>query len=287
MRIKKIHIAILLITLSLLVCAGFLYYYFFIKLDSNWVFWRKSGEKIDWNEITYDDDFFPSDETETYGQYGEWSFKKFRPVYAGYGTLDGLNYLIGKYLDDNGREKKVYILVSGDNIVDYPYADNDFVTFYNAYFKENVAVRGTEADVSLEEPAEGFSYDGTESFAFIQKEYSYQCPDFVYLTDEQIAQYVEDGSAGDYVVSKDNYDTYCNLYSMFYTYGYNNVLNSFDDVVSKLEVGDQFTVTYLETDKTFDECKYNYQYAEKLICAVENLNEVYDTYMVGIYIELD
>lgn len=285
MRIKKIHIIILLITLSLLVCAGFLYYYFFIKLDSNWVFWRKSGERIDWNEITYDDDFFPSDETETYGQYGEWSFKKFRPVYAGYGTLDGLNYLIGKYLDDNGKEKKVYILVSGDSIVDYPYADQDDLELYNWFIKEKVIVKG-EA-VTFDGPLDEITNSIEDEYIEIPSDYTYQCPDFVWLTDDQISQYVENGVAGGHYVSQTNFDTYCNEYEMFFDLNSPYTFETFDEFVSNIQIGDQFTVTYLETDKTFDECKYEYSGAEKLICAVENLNEIYDIYMVAIYIELD
>ena len=286
MKIKKIYVYIAAIVIALTACVGSLYYYFFVKLDTNWVFWRNNGEKIEWEEIAYDEDFTPEDETEYYGQYSEWAFKKIKPVYAGYGsTNDGLNYLIGKYLDENGKEKKVYILVSGDGIVDYPYADSDVSLEYDEYFKKGILVRlaGEYPDFS----STTFTYTDTDEFLNVSDEYTNECPDFVWLTDEQISQYVENGVFSGHYVSQTNFDIYCNEYEMFVSMYSNNVSYSFDKLVSQLKAGQQFTVTYLETDKTFDECKYEYSGAEKLICAVENLNEVYDTYMVAIYIELD
>ena len=289
MNKKKLYIYIAAIVVALIACGGGLYYYFFVKLDSSWVFWRNSGEKISWDDIDYDDDFFPSDETEVYGQFSEWSFKKFKPVYAGYGTTsDGLNYLIGKYLDEDGRERRTYILVSGDGIVDYPYADTDHLTFYNEYFKNKVAVRDNETE--LTEPEDGFTYDEEDTFRLISSDYSFQCPDFVWLTEDEVDEYVDmkdgDNYSGSFVSNK-NYSTYCNSYSMFYTNGYISILQSFDDVVSKLETGDQFSVTYLETDLSFEDCKYEYEYSQKIMCSIQSLNETYDSYMVGIYIELE
>jgi len=93
------------------------------------MFWE-DGESIAWDDIEYDDDFFPTDTVEVYGEYGEWKFKEFKPIYAGYGTTDdGLDYLIGKYLDEDGKEQTVNVLVSGEGMVEYPYPDKEYASF--------------------------------------------------------------------------------------------------------------------------------------------------------------
>ena len=141
MRIKKEKVKILIVVSLLLLSISCLYYYFFIKLDIDLIFWKSTGEKIYWNNIEYDDDFFPIDSTRVYGEYGEWKFKEFRPIYAGHGTTkDGLNFLIGKYLDEDGKEKVVNILVSGEGVVDYPWPDKDMFDIYNMFFRGNVAL---------------------------------------------------------------------------------------------------------------------------------------------------
>jgi len=141
MRIKKEKTRIFLVVFLLLLSISCLYYYFFIKLDTNWMFWKNTGEKIYWNDIEYDEDFFPIDSVQVYGEYGEWKFKEFRPIYAGYGTTeDGLNFLIGKYLDEDGKEKVVNVLVSGEGMVEFPWPDKEMLDMYNMFFRENVAL---------------------------------------------------------------------------------------------------------------------------------------------------
>ena len=152
-KIKKETIKLGVIIVLLLSCLGFLYCYFFIRTDTNWMFW-KQGETIAWDTIEYDDDFWPTDTIETYGEYGEWQFKEFKPIYAGYGTTDdGLDYLIGKYLDEKGKEKTVNILLSGEGMEEYPYADGDFTNFFNNIYKENVTIRQVDATkITVEVP---------------------------------------------------------------------------------------------------------------------------------------
>ncbi len=291
MKIKKNTLKILLIVFLLLISLGGLYYYFFIKLDSDWMFWKSNGEDIDWSSIEYDDDFYPTDTVEVYGEYGEWKFKEFKPVYAGYGTTeDDLNYLIGKYLDENGDEQTVNILVSGGGIVDWPYPDKGFVEFYNSYYKNNVAIRGDEADPKPTEDIGTLEYSADDEYYSLTDSELYSCPEEVIMTADQVNTYVSFASdlPGYYFVELDTYYEYCNPYSMYYNDYPSKVLTTFEEVVKKLEVGSQFSVRYLESEKTFAECQYNYDDVQKIFCANQYLNETYDgEYLVGIYVVLE
>lgn len=292
MKIKKETVNISLVVILLISAVGCLYYYFFVKLDTDWMFWKTNGEDIEWSSIEYDDDFFPSDTIEIYGEFGEWKLREFKPIYAGYGTTeDGLNYLIGKYLDDEGNEQTVKILVSGDGIVDWPYPDDSFLEFYNSYYKEKIAVRGETADPEVEADIreEDKEYSKEDEFLPFLSSENYACPDELILTSNQVREFV--GTADDFpgysFVELNNYYEFCNPYKMFYSDFPAKILSSFEDVVEKLEIGSQFTVRYLESQKSFEDCKYDSEYVDKIFCANQNLNEIYSDFVVGIYIEIE
>jgi hypothetical protein len=254
------------------------------------MFWKQNT--INWKSIEYDDDFFPLDTVEVYGEYGEWKFKEFKPIYAGYGTTeDDLNYLIGKYLDDEGKEQTVKILVSGEGMVDWPYPDNSFLEFYNSYYKNNVAIRGESYDpeIELDIKEEDLVYSSDDDYYPLPHSELYSCPEELLLTKAQVDKYVEraDEFLGDDFLELNNYYDYCNPFVMFYNDCPANVIHTFEEVVEELTVGDQFSVRFLETQKSFEDCKYNVDYIGKIFCANQNLNETYDNYLVGIYIEID
>jgi len=291
MKTKKEKVRLTIVIVLLLSCIGCLYYYFFVKLNGNWMFWKQNT--INWKSIEYDDDFFPLDTVEVYGEYGEWKFKEFKPIYAGYGTTeDDLNYLIGKYLDDEGKEQTVKVLVSGEGMVDWPYPDNSFLEFYNSYYKNNVAIRGESYDPEkeIEVDAEDLVYDDDDAFLHLLEQYEYSCPPEVILTNSELEEEygeVPDSYAGYNWVEADNAHKYCDFLRLFYNSSSAEVVETFSFVTEKLEIGDQFSVKYLETQKEFVDCKYEYTEFEKILCANQLLNETYDNYLVGIYIEID
>ena len=292
MKIKKENIKLGIVVILLLSCLGCLYYYFFIRTDTNLMFWKK-GESIAWDDIEYDDDFYPTDSTEVYGEFGEWKFKEFKPIYAGYGTTnDDLNYLIGKYLDEDGKEQTVKILVSGEGIADYPLIDKEYIDFYTDYYKSFIAVRGGEWDPLEEKDTSDIEYPDDTMFLPIRKQDEYGCPGDIVFTYKEIEDMV-DNATYDYIqelfVDESLIDEYCNFYSMYY----NNedwfyLLRNFETVSTTiLEIGDQITVRYLETEMVYEDCKYEYNGVEKLFCANQYLNETYEDFLVGVYIELD
>ena len=191
MKTKKEKIRLSIVVVLLLLSLGCLYYYFFIRTDTNWMFW-KEGETIAWDTIEYDDDFFPTDGTEVYGEFGEWKFKEFKPIYAGYGTTDdGLDYLIGKYLDEDGKEKTVNILVSGEGMVEYPMTDKEFANFFDDYFRNNVAIRGENWDPLVASSlVEGMEYPDDTIFIPLRKHDAYACPEELLFTYSEIEEMV-------------------------------------------------------------------------------------------------
>lgn len=255
------------------------------------MFWKSNGEDIDWNSIEYDEDFFPTDTVEAYGDYGEWKFREFKPIYAGYGTTeDGLNYLIGKYLDEEGEEKTVNILVSGEGIVEWPFPDKGFIDFYNSYYKENVAIRGENWDPEpyQEVNTSDIEYSaGTEFYSLADYEL-YACPEEVILSNQEAQKYTDlaEDMLSYSFTELETFGKYCNLYNMYYSDYPAKILYSFSYIVGRLQIGDQFSVIYLDTEKTFEECRYDYNDVQKIFCANEYLNETYDDFLVGIYIEV-
>ena len=260
-KIKKETIKLGVIIVLILSCLGFLYYYFFIRTDTNWMFW-KQGETIAWDTIEYDDDFWPTDSIETYGEYGEWQFKEFRPIYAGYGTTDdGLDYLIGKYLDENGKEKTVNILVSGEGMAEYPLIDSDYIDFYDMYYKNFVATRGEEWDPIEEKDTSNIEYSQDTVFVPLRKADEYACPEELVFTYTEIKDMVTNATVEDIpnlFVDESLIDEYCNFYSMYFNVSrqWEDILYLFETVSEGLEIGDQISVRYLETEKSFEDCEY-------------------------------
>ncbi len=284
MKIKKNTFKIILIVLLLLASAGLLYYYFFVNIGID------KGENIDWKNTDYDEDFYPVDSTEVYGEYGEWRIKEFRPVYAGYGTTDkGLNYLIGKYLDGNDKEQTVDILVSGDGMPEWMFPDDSFLEFYNSYYREGIAIRGNSDPAPVYE-FDNLTYSADDEFLPLSDKDLYSCPEELVMTTDQVNAYVSiaDELPGYSFVKQDYYYEYCNPYNMFYNDYPSKIIVSFEDLIEKLKIGDQFSVRYLESSKTFEECRYDYDDYQKILCANEYLNEMYeDEFLVGIYVVLD
>ena len=288
----KISRKLILVIVLLLAALGCLSYYFIFNLDIFNILPENVGEKIDWSSIEYDDDFFPSDTVETYGEYGEWKFRDFRPIYAGYGiTKDGLNYLIGKYLDEDGKEQMVKILVSGEGIPEYPLVNTDYLDFYNYYYKDYIAIRGEEWDPVEEKGTSDIDYPDDTVFERMERKYIYGCPEDIVFNYEEIEDMVDNETMDDieyFFVDESLVDEYCNFYSMYYDRtDWSSLLREFDVVAKEiLEIGNQITVRYMETDKGFEDCKYEATSVESLFCANEYLNEEFEDYIVGVYIEL-
>jgi len=81
-------------------------------------------------------------------------------------------------------------------------------------------------------------------------------------------------------------DEYCNFYSMYYNVSsWEDILYPFGSVSEGLEIGEQISVKYLETEKSFEDCEYEYDGVEELFCANQYLNETYEDFLVGIYLE--
>ncbi len=294
MKTKREKIRIYIVIFLLLLSLASLYYFFFIEVDSSWMFWRKDGENIAWDDIEYDEDFFPLDTVEVYGEFGEWKFKEFRPIYAGYGiTEDGLNYLIGKYLNIDGKEKTMKILVSGEGMVEWPYPDNGLDLLFNGYFKKYVAIRGKNWDPIPKDEIGDLKYTEKDQFRVLPSYEQYACPEEVVVSRDVMMGYLginEEGESTyeDFFVEQKTFEGYCNLYNMYYnTESYVEVLHSFEETIEELGIGDQIAIRYLETDKAFKACKYEYDGVEKIFCANQYLNETYEGFLVGIYIELD
>ena len=291
MKTKKAKIRLSVVVFLLLLSLGVLYYFFFIELDSNWMFWKKNGESISWNDIEYDTDFFPLDTVEIYGEYGEWRFKEFKPIYTGYGTTeDGLNYLIGKYLDEDGKEETVEILVSGEGIEHYPFPGKEFIPFFNLYYRENAVIRGKERDPEISNVIEDIEYTTKSNFVPIEDHYLYACPEDILLSYEEIEKYTnyfDDQSKAYSFVEERMMREYCNFYKMFFnSTNYNGILYSFEELLEELNIGEQISVRYLESDKTYDACRYDTTSIHKVFCANQYLNEIYEDFLVGVYLEL-
>jgi len=289
MKIKKENIKLGIVVILLLSCLGCLYYYFFIRTDTNLMFWKK-GESIAWDDIEYDDDFYPTDSTEVYGEFGEWKFKEFKPIYAGYGTTDdGLDYLIGKYLDEDGKEQTVNVLVSGEGMVEYPYPDKEYASFFDDYFGGYVAVRGEEWDPEIIQDVSDIEYSNDTIFVPIRKQDAYACPEELVFSYSEIEDMVTNATVDDIpylFVDESLIDEYCNYYSMYYNADpWWDIVYTFDSVSEGLEIGEQISVKYLETEKSFEDCEYEYDGVEKMFCANQFLNETYDDFLVGIYLE--
>ena len=239
MRLGKGKIKFLITIFLLLLSVGLLYYYFFIKLDTNWMFWKSNGGNIDWNSIEYDDDFWPVDNIEIYGEFGEWQFKEFKPIYTGYGTTeDDLNYLTGKYLDENSKEQTVKIIVSGEGMIEWPYPESDLKYFYNDYFRDYIAIREVEK-----------------------------------ATESQNIAGLDDMRDFGYGVYYDGDD-------------YTKALFTFEELLEKIEIGDQISLRYLVSNKSYEECRYEYNNLQKIFCVNQYLNELYENFQVSIYIGL-
>ena len=288
---KKENIKLGIVVVLLLSCLGGLYYYFFIRTDTNWMFWKSNGESISWDDIEYDDDFFPTDSTEVYGEFGEWKFREFKPIYAGYGTTsDGLDFLIGKYLDEDGKEQTVNILVSGEGMVEYPMAGKEFASFFNDYFRDSVAIRGENWDPILSQEFGDLEESIDDVLVPLDQHFLYACPEEVVLSYEDVKGDIDSVEvfAGQFFVEEENLEDYCEFYKMYYNArGYSEILYSFETVVYDLEVSKQISVWYLESEKSFEECKYDYEDHRKIFCANQYLNETYEDFLVGIYIELE
>jgi len=288
MRTKKEKVKILIVVSLLLLSISCLYYYFFIKLDIDLIFWKSTGEKISWNSIEYDDDFFPVDSAEVYGEYGEWKFKEFRPIYAGYdSTEDGLNFLIGKYLDEDGKEKVVNILVSGEGIVDYPWPDTEMLDMYNVFFKESVALVIELEGLDLS-AYEDFEYTEETPVASLSKRIAGDLPENLVLTETELGDLfdidTEDMSniKDSYFIAKEIKELIPDGRDPFDS----KELKSFEEFLSTLEVGDQIGIIYLSEWKDFESCRLESEGTNRLYCVNGYLNEVYgDVYMVATYID--
>jgi len=166
------------------------------------------------------------------------------------------------------------------------FADSGFLEFYNDYYRENVMVWPDEIE---EIEIEKIEYEAGDTFIPIYTSELYACPEEYLLTRATVEEYSvlpEEFKSDKYFMEIDTFLEKCNIYKMYYPEdNYGELINDFEDVVDMLEIGDQFSVRYLETEKSFEDCRPAYDDVQKVFCANQYLNEIYDEYLVGIYID--
>ncbi len=317
MKNWKTIIKVILLSILFIFSCVLLYYHFFVRVNGQWIFWETRGENIDWESIEYED-FVLDKEVETLGEYGEWQIVEMNPIYVGYdSTTDGLNYLIGKYLDEKGKEHSIRILVSGEGMIDYPYPDEEYQYIFDNVYKERVAIKRRTVEEVLED--EQPKYTGEEAFVGIESYELSMFPESLVLSREELVEILkEKGPTGEeeiyteeealangyeivsdkeyeeifsssndfseltnsYYIEESLFEKYYNPTYMFDFLDYTD----FESLVSELKIGEQIGVVYLKTEENFDNCKYDVNGVYKIFCSNALLNERYDTFVVSIYL---